>query len=125
MSAPHPDPVLPRIDRRLFSLQFHLRNEEGSTACGGLDSGRASSYDRGALATALSSARHLQPVPIQITVYGKRHEGCAVTPASEPQKVQSRLPTAMPRTAHSAALLVMQVRPSSRNRVNVFQRFKL
>ena len=46
-------------------------------------------------------------------------------PASEPQKVQLRRPTAMPRTARSAALLVMQMRPSSRKRVNVLQRFRL
>jgi hypothetical protein len=49
------------------------------------------------------------------------HGGDAVAP----QKVQLRRPTAMPRMARSAALLLMQRRPLSRKRVNARHRFRL
>ncbi len=45
--------------------------------------------------------------------------------AGQPAKVQLRLPTAMPRSARSAALLVRQMVPSSRKRVKAGQRFNM
>jgi hypothetical protein len=42
-------------------------------------------------------------------------------PLSEPQKVQLRRPTAMPRMDRSAALFDRQMRPSSTKRVNAAQ----
>ena len=44
-------------------------------------------------------------------------------PRSEPQNSHERRPRAMPLSARSAALLLRQIRPSSRNRVNAVQRF--
>jgi hypothetical protein len=38
---------------------------------------------------------------------------------------ESTRPTAIPRSARSAALLLMQMRPSSRNRVNAVQRLRM
>src|ERR1700738_4786754 len=46
-------------------------------------------------------------------------------PLSEPANVQLWRPTAMPRSARSAALLVMHRRPSSRKRVSAVQRLRL
>jgi hypothetical protein len=43
-------------------------------------------------------------------------------PRSEPAKSQALRPRARPRNARSAALLVRQMRPSSRKRVNEAQR---
>src|ERR1700694_6049409 len=44
-------------------------------------------------------------------------------PRSEPANNHARRPRAIPRNARSAALLVRQIRPSSRNRVKEGQRF--
>jgi hypothetical protein len=44
-------------------------------------------------------------------------------PSSEPANVQLRLPTAIPRSARSAALFDKQTLPSSRKRVKAGQRF--
>lgn len=46
-------------------------------------------------------------------------------PSSDPAKVQLRRPTAMPRSARSAALLEMHSRPSARKRVSAGQRLRL
>eukprot|EP01033_Poteriospumella_lacustris_P020019 gene20019-gene20448 len=46
-------------------------------------------------------------------------------PRSEPQKSQERRPSAIPLRARSAALLLRQTRPSSRNRVKAGQRFNM
>ena len=46
-------------------------------------------------------------------------------PRSEPAKSQARRPRAIPRNARSAALLVRQMRPSSRKRVKAVQRFSM
>jgi hypothetical protein len=43
-------------------------------------------------------------------------------PRSDPANNQALRPSAMPRSARSAALLVKQMRPSSRKRVNAAQR---
>jgi hypothetical protein len=46
-------------------------------------------------------------------------------PRSEPANSQDFLPRAKPRSARSAALLVRQIRPSSRKRVNAGQRLSM
>jgi len=46
-------------------------------------------------------------------------------PRSEPANSRALRPIAMPRSARSAALLVRQIRPSSRKRVNAGQRFSM
>ena len=68
---------------------------------------------------ALGSAPFSFAVSISVYITAARRP-----PSSEPQKVQLRLPTAMPRTARSAALFDKQMRPSSRKRVNAFQWLK-
>ena len=46
-------------------------------------------------------------------------------PRSEPANNHDFLPRAMPRSARSAALLLKQIRPSSRKRANAIQRLSM
>jgi hypothetical protein len=46
-------------------------------------------------------------------------------PRSDPAKSQDFRPTAIPRSARSAALLVRQIRPFSKKRLNIGQRLSM
>lgn len=74
--------------------------------------------------TSASQVRASTSLSLQVSI-SVNMAAARLPPLSLPQNVQLRRPTAMPRTARSAALLLMQSLPSSRKRVKALHRFKL
>ena len=70
-----------------------------------------------------SASQACGPMPLSLAVAIRVYIAAARSPPrSEPANSHDRRPSAMPRNARSAALLLRQIRPSSRKRVKAGQR---
>jgi len=70
-----------------------------------------------------SASQACGSTPFSLAVYSVNIAAARSPPRSEPANSDDLRPIAMPRNARSAALLVREMRPSSRKRVKDGQRF--
>src|SRR5450631_2286877 len=100
--------------RSFVFRQFHGNNSASRwTGCSAMRARTSASH-------ACGSTSFIFAVTIRLYMTAARSP-----PRSEPAKSHAFLPSAMPRRALSAALLLRQMRPSSRNRVNASQRLRM
>ena len=107
VGPPAPAQLYPR-----FMDGARLAHPKTSAASSATTSSSRPSASQACGSTPLSLA-----VPIRLYITAARSP-----PRSGPQNSQDLRPSAMPRSARSAALLLTQIRPSSRKRVNAGQR---
>ncbi|BAI75275.1 transposase (plasmid) [Azospirillum sp. B510] len=108
--------MVPQIAVVASCSRFH---SQGSSSCS-LVCGRSLMRARTSASHAWGSMSFIFAVTIRLYMAAAR-----CPPRSDPQNSHARLPSAMPRNARSAALLVRQTRPSCRKRVKPSQRVSM